>query len=68
MCFFGEVQERTRMDEKEIFEKKCRRCRDPHRLHVDNHFFATVVSNTDAAWMVNTRELTLPYVPTCDGG
>lgn len=56
------------MDGKEIYEKRCRRCRDPHRLHVDSHFFPTVVSNTDAAWMVNTRGLNFSYVPNCDGG
>jgi hypothetical protein len=40
------------MDENEIYEKTCRRSRDPHRLRVDSHFFRTAVSDTDAAWMV----------------
>jgi hypothetical protein len=37
------------MDEKEIYEESFRRCKDPHRLHVDSHLFPTAVSNTDAA-------------------
>jgi hypothetical protein len=56
------------MDEKEIYEKKCSTCEDPHRLHVDGHFFPTVVSNTDTAWVVDTRGLNFPYVPNCDVG